>query len=74
MDTQNVYRVPVPTKCYCLLSCFKNVNNMKTFVRYYHPNDPTTFLHYPNKVYSAHARILVSEYKNAFSMLHAHEN
>ena len=50
-----------------LLSSFKYANNRKTFVC-----DPTTFLHYQIEVYGAHARILASGYKNAFSMLHVH--
>ena len=41
---------------------------MKTFVCNYHLNDPTTFLHYQIQVCSAHARIQVMGYKNAFSV------
>ena len=44
-----------------LFSSFKDVNNMKTFL-----------CDYQIQVYSAHARILASWYKNAFSMLHVH--
>ena len=55
-----------------LLSSFKYVNNMKTFVGDYHLNDPTTFLHHQIQVCSAHARIHVMGYKNAFSVLHVH--
>ena len=45
---------------------------MKTFVRDYYLNDPTTFLHYQIQVCRAHARKLALGYKNAFSMLHVH--
>ena len=68
------YSIPSSTAnaALLLLSSFKYVNNMKTFVCDYHLNDPTTFLHYQIQVYSAHARILASGYKNAFSVLHVH--
>ena len=55
-----------------LLSSFKYVNNMKTFMCDNHLNDPTTFLRHQIQVYSAHARILALGYKNAFSVLHVH--
>ena len=55
-----------------LLSPFKNVNNMKTFVCDYHLNDTTTFLRHQIQVCSAHARIIVYGYKIAFSVLHVH--
>ena len=45
---------------------------MKTFVRDYHLNAPTTFLHYRIQVCSAHARIHVMGYENAFALLHVH--
>ena len=54
------------------ISSFKYVYDMKTFVCDYHLNDPTTFLHHPIQVCSAHARILALGYKNAFSMLTVH--
>ena len=53
-----------------LISSFKYVNNMKTFVCDYHLNDPTTFLHHQIQVCNAHAPILALVYKNAFSVLH----
>ena len=55
-----------------LISSFKNVINMNTFVCDYHLNDPTTFLHHQIRVCSAHVRILALGYKNAFSVLHVH--
>ena len=58
----------LPTQLYIFLSTF--VNNQKTFVSDYHLNDPTILLHNQIKVSSAHARILVSGYKNQFSVLH----
>ena len=45
---------------------------MNIFVCDYHVNDPTTFLHYQIQVCSAHARMLASGYKSAFSVLRVH--
>ena len=55
-----------------LISSFKYVNNMKTFVCDYHLNELTIFLHYQIQVCSAHKRMLASGYKNTFSVLHEH--
>ena len=52
------------------LSSFKSVNNLKTFCVRFHLKDPTTFLRDQIKVLSAHAKILISRYKNAFSVPH----
>ena len=48
------------------------VYNKKAFVCDYHLNDPTTFLHQQIQVCSAHARIHIIGYKNAFSVLQVH--
>ena len=45
---------------------------MKMFVCDYHVNDLTTFLHFQIQVCSAHARILASGNKSAFSGLRVH--
>ena len=45
---------------------------MNFFVCDYHVNDPTTFLHNQIQVCSAHAQMLASGYKSAFSVLHVH--
>ena len=45
---------------------------MRTFACNYHLNDQTTFLRYKIQVYTVHARIHASGYKNAFSVLHVH--
>ena len=46
----------MPTQLYFLISSFKYVIKVKTFVSDYHLNDPTTFLHHQIQVCSAHAR------------------
>ena len=62
----------MPTQLYFFLSSFKFVNNQKTVVSDYHLNDPTIFQHFQIQVFSAHAQILTSGYKNAFSVLQVH--
>ena len=70
--TFDIFWVPLPTQLYFLISSFKYVNNMKTFVCDYHLNDPPTFLHHQIQVCHAHAQMLALEYKNAFSVRHVY--
>ena len=57
---------PLPKQLYVLISSFKYVHNMRTFVCDYHQSDPTTFLHHQIQICSAHARILALGYKMHF--------
>ena len=65
-----IYSVPLPTQLHILISSFKNVNKMKTFVCDYHLNDYLSA--HQIQVCNAHARKLALGYKYAFSVLDVH--